>query len=131
MGLLLRALLAWLALAVVMFGNGAVRALALQPRLGEHLARQVATGTGVAIVFTAAFVFVRHLEAPSGADLLKVGALWLALTLAFEFGLGLVSGASWEAMLADYDILQGRLWPLIPLSALVAPWFWGAVGAGR
>ena len=51
------------------------------------------------------------------------------LTLVFEFGMGTLSGASWETMLADYDILHGRLWPLIPVSALIAPWFWGAVGA--
>jgi hypothetical protein len=127
--LLAPAALVWLVLAVVMFANGAVRALVLQPRLGEHLARQVATGTGVLIVFAFALALVRRLESPSSVDLLKVGLLWLVLTLTFEFGMGLVSGASWETMLADYDILHGRLWPLIPVSALVAPWFWGAVGA--
>ena len=131
MRLLRRAFLTWLVLAVVMFANGAVRAVVLQPRLGESLARQVATATGVLIVFALAFAFVRGLDAPSGVDLLRVGLLWLALTLAFECGLGLATGASWEAMLADYDVLQGRLWPLIPVSALVAPWTWGALGTGR
>jgi hypothetical protein len=126
-----RAFLAWVALAMVMFANGTVRAVVLQPRLGEHLARQVAVGSGVIIVFTAALLLVRSLEAPSGAELLKIGALWLVLTLSFEFGMGLVAGASWDEMLADYDVLSGRLWPLIPLSTLVAPWIWGAVGVGR
>lgn len=129
--LLVPAVLAWLVLAAVMFANGTLRALVLQARLGEHLARQVATATGVLIVFGLAAAFVRRLESPSVADLLKVGLLWLTLTLAFEFGMGLVAGASWETMLADYDILHGRLWPLIPASALVAPWFWGAVGVRR
>jgi hypothetical protein len=118
-------------LAVVMFTNGAVRALVLQPRLGEHLARQIATGLGVLIVFGFAFFFVRRLGAPKTVDLLGVGVVWLVLTLAFEFGMGLVAGRSWETMLADYDILEGRLWPLIPLATLVAPWFWGAVGGER
>jgi hypothetical protein len=129
--LLVPAVLAWLVLAAVMFANGTVRALVLQPRLGEHLARQVATGTGVLIVFAFALAFVRRLGSLSAPQLLKVGLLWLALTLTLEFGMGLVAGASWEAMLADYDIRRGRLWPLIPASALVAPWFWGAVGAVR
>ena len=131
MGLLIRALLMWLALAAVMFANGAVRALVWQPRLGEHLARQVATGLGVLIVFGFAFLFVRRLESPTNGELLGVGALWLMLTLAFEFGLGYITGMSWEAMLADYDIREGRLWPLIPTAALIAPWFWGAVGMER
>ena len=121
-----QALLAWLILAVSMFANGSLRVVVLQPRLGEHLARQVATGSGVLIVFAFALVLVRRLEAPSEIDLLKVGLLWLGLTLAFELGLGLATGASWEVMLEDYDVLEGRLWLLIPLSALVAPWTWGA-----
>ncbi len=131
MRLMAHATLAWLLLAVVMFTNGAVRALVWQPWLGEHLARQLATGLGVLIVFGFAFRFVRRLDAPSGVGLLRVGALWLALTLLFEFGLGYITGMSWEAMLADYDILKGRLWPLIPTAALVAPWLWGAAGVKR
>jgi hypothetical protein len=129
--LMTRALLLWVVIAAAMFANGALRVLVLQPRLGEGLAREVATGLGVAIVFGFAFLFVRGVEEPASGDLLLVGTLWLVLTLAFEFGLGYVTGASWQEMLADYDILSGRLWPLIPLSALVAPWFWGALGMGR
>jgi hypothetical protein len=125
------AVLTWLVLAVVMFANGAARAVLLQPRLGEQLARQVATGAGVLIVFGFAYAFVRRVGPVPPTALLMVGGLWLVFTLAFEFGMGLVAGASWEAMLADYDVLAGRLWPLIPASALLAPWFWGALGVGR
>jgi len=52
---------------------------------------------------------------------LRVGVTWLALTLAFEFGLGALQGLSMEEMLAEYDITRGRLWPLIPLATLLAP----------
>jgi hypothetical protein len=128
--LLTRALMTWLVIAAVMFLNGALRVLVLQPRLGEALARQVATGLGVAVVFGFALLFVRGVEKPASGELLLVGALWLVLTLAFEFGLGYISGASRQEMLADYDVLKGRLWPLIPLSALVAPWLWGVLGVG-
>jgi hypothetical protein len=125
--LLRRAFLTWLGLAVVMFANGTVRVLVWQPELGEHVARHVATGLGVLIVLAFAFLLVRRLDAPTHAELLGVGALWLVLTLVFEFGLGYVTGASWEAMLADYDVLAGRLWPLIPAAALAGPWLWGVV----
>jgi hypothetical protein len=125
--LMRRAFLTWLGLAVVMFANGTARVLLWQPWLGEHVARQVATGAGVLIVLGFAFLFVRRLAEPTPAELLGVGTLWLVLTLVFEFGLGYVTGASWEAMLADYDVLAGRLWPLIPAAALVGPWLWGVV----
>ena len=120
-------LLMWWILAVAMFTNGAVRVLVLQPRLGESLARQVATVSGIVIVLALTLPFVRRLDHPRSRDLLKVGLLWLVLTVLFEFGMGLVSGASWEAMLADYDLRRGRLWPLALLAILVAPSLWGAI----
>jgi len=126
------ALLTWLVLAVVMFANGAVRVLVLQPRLGEALARQAATLSGIALVLLVTFFFVRRLDRPSWGDLVKVGGLWLVLTLLFEFGMGWVSGASLEAMLADYDLRQGRLWPFALLVIFAAPCLWGAVlGSGK
>jgi len=121
----------WLVLAVAMFANGTVRVLVLQPRLGEGLARQVATLSGIAIVLALTLPFVRRLARPGAGDLLKVGVLWLVLTLLFEFGMGWISGASWETMLADYDVSRGRLWPLALLVILLAPWFWGAVLGSR
>jgi hypothetical protein len=57
---------------------------------------------------------------------LGVGLFWLVLTVTFEFLFGrYVAGASWEALLADYDVLRGRLWPLVLLTTLLAPSLWG------
>jgi hypothetical protein len=39
---------------------------------------------------------------------------WLALTVAFEFGFGrLVAKQSWDELLADYDVAEGRTWPFV------------------
>ena len=54
--------------------------------------------------------------------LIVIGALWLVLTLAFEFALGrFVSGLSWPEMLAEYNLASGRLWALVPLTVAAAP----------
>jgi hypothetical protein len=50
-----------------------------------------------------------------------VGTLWLVLTLAFEAGLGIASGLSVPEILAQYNVLGGNLWFLVPLFVLVAP----------
>ena len=43
-----------------------------------------------------------------------VGAAWLSLTVAFEFGFGrAVAKQSWEELLADYNVSQGRTWPFV------------------
>ena len=126
MSLAVRAAATWLALLVVMFGNGVFRVLVLQPRLGEDRARQLASLTGLVIVFVAAWIFVRAQAGVGPHALLGVGALWLLLTLAFEFGFGyFVSGLSWAELVADYNVVQGRLWPFVLLGTLVAPWVWG------
>jgi hypothetical protein len=51
-----------------------------------------------------------------------IGALWIALTVTFEFSFGhFVEGLSVDTMLADYNMLNGRLFILMLLSAFIAP----------
>ena len=59
-----------------------------------------------------------------------VGALWLAMTLAFEtFTVRVLGHKPWSAVLADYDLLAGNLWLLVPLWTLVGPYvFFRAAG---
>ena len=48
------------------------------------------------------------------------------MTIGFELLLGhYVSGATWETQVADYNVLQGRWWPLVLLTTFLAPWLWG------
>ena len=54
--------------------------------------------------------------------LLFIGALWLVLTLAFEFGLGHALGRSWAALLADYDLTRGGLLSIGMVVLALAPW---------
>jgi hypothetical protein len=125
-GLYGRAVVAWFILLVLMFGSGTLRVLVLQPRLGEEVARRVASLVGVAIVMAFARAFVARAGAARGSELLAVGLLWTALTLAFEFPFGhYVSGLSWSALLADYDLTRGRLWPLVLVATALGPWMWG------
>jgi len=125
-----KATLTWLILFVVMFANGAIRVLVLQPRLGEALARQVARLSGVALVLLVSWLFVRVSPEARSAQLWWVGVAWVSATVVFEFLLGrFVSGLSWQALLADYNILRGRLWSLILVSVCLGPWFWGIVRA--
>jgi hypothetical protein len=125
-GLFVRAVAMWLVLLAAMMGNGVFRVAILQPRLGESGARNWACLSGIAILVTLSGLFVRRLERPTRRELLAVGVVWAVLTVAFEFLFGhYVSGIPWTALLAEYDVRQGRLWPLVLLTTLVAPWLWG------
>lgn len=56
----------------------------------------------------------RRWPIPTAGDALKIGASWLALTVAFEFGFWrAVAKQSWQQLLADYNLAEGRTWPLV------------------
>lgn len=100
---------------------GAGRQLVLAPLIGDMAARAVGTlALCLAIVLLARRFVARHRPLPAAR--LGVGVLWCALTLAFEFLAGYyLFGASWETLLADWNMAQGHLWPLVPAVTLLAP----------
>lgn len=118
----IRASLAWLAILFLAILNGGFRQVLLIPRLGERDGRIVSTLLLSALVFLAAWLLVPWVRPGSGRAAWSVGALWLLLTLAFEFLAGhYVFGDSWERLLAEYNVAKGRIWILVLISVLVAP----------
>lgn len=109
--------LAWLGFAVVAVGGGIFRVVWLEPRMGERLANLTETLMLAVVLASLLWVAVPWLvPGLRRRDLIRLGILWVVLTLAFEFLFGhFVDGASWAALFANYDISAGRLWVLIPL----------------
>ncbi len=60
----------------------------------------------------------------SWTDMLIVGATWFVLSFLFEMIVGrYLIGVSRWTMLANYNVMQGRLWLLVLLAELVSPLF--------
>ena len=117
-----RALAAWLVLIVAESVHGTVRELWLKPYVGDLRARQICVLTGMLIILGVAYACIHWIRAETPRALWLVGLLWVALTLSFEFGLGLlVLGYSWERMLEDYDITRGGLLALGMVVLLLSP----------
>ncbi len=119
--LLFRAILYWLVLLACAIGLGALRQGVLVAVLGDMLARAVGTLALCAVIAVLAVRFMRR--NPLAASVRwRVGLMWCALTLAFEFLAGhYLMGASWAALWADWNLAAGHLWPLVPATALLAP----------
>lgn len=111
----MRYLLAWFPMIVIAVANGAAREAWLVPRWLSTMALIVLLGLYMSFVF-------RRWPLSSSAQAIAVGAMWLALTVAFESGLGWWSGLSWAQMTAEYNLAAGRLWSLVPLWVGVAPY---------
>lgn len=123
MRLLLQSLVVWALLALSAIGLGFFRVEWLLPRLGEVWAHVLGTINFVAALWIIVWLWLRLAAGPWPARALwGIGALWVAMTVSFEFGFGhYVAGHSWEKLLADYNLFAGRLWVLVLLSTFAAP----------
>ena len=102
-----RAVLAWMLVMLFESVHGTLRELFVAPVIGDLRARQVGVVVGSALVFAVAWLTSRWLGARSRRELLLVGGLWVALTLAFEMALGRAIGATWDRIFSDYNPLRG------------------------
>ena len=124
-----RAILVWLLLLVAMFAAGAFRVAVVAPRLSPFGTEVAGALLGIALILALTRPFIRSLERPRLVTLAGIGALWLALTLAFEFGVfHYVGGKGWESLLAEYDVAEGHLWPFVLAAVALAPFAWARRG---
>lgn len=119
----LRYLIAWFVLLLVAVVNGGLRDLTYGKQVSELLANQISCVIGILLFAVVISQYVRRWPPASAREAWFIGVFWMALTVAFEFlFFHYVGGHTWEALLANYDLASGRLWPLILLWVLVAPY---------
>ena len=117
-----RTLAIWLVLLVVAIANGGFRQSVLIPRVGTQAGHIISTLMLCAGILIATCAAARWLSPSTPRDAITIGAAWLALTLAFEFGFGRYRGKSWGELFADYNVLKGRIWILVLVTTAAAPW---------
>lgn len=99
----------WLMIAVAESASGTLRRLFLVPLIGDMPSRQFGVILGSGIIFLITVLNIRSMAFVSSRGLLQAGGFWVLLTLCFELGLGVLTGASWERILSDYDLSRGGL----------------------
>jgi hypothetical protein len=115
---------AWLGLVALAIVNGALREKTYGPHMEELSAHQLSTVIGLCL-FAAYIWFLTGLcRLETARQALLIGAMWLIMTVAFEFLFGhYVAGHSWSRLLHDYNLLKGRVWVLVLIWTAVAPYF--------
>lgn len=117
-----RWLLAWLGGPVIGIANGVTRELVYAERVGDLTAHQISTAVAVALFALYFALLERRWPLPTFRTAFLVGAVWLVLTVAFEFGFGhWGDGKTWGELLADYNVFRGHLWPLVLAWLAVGP----------
>jgi hypothetical protein len=115
-------LLAWFPMIIIAVINGAARDLWYKKYVGELRAHQISTFTLILLFGLYIYFIIAKFRPSSGKQALYIGLLWLTLTVIFEFGLGLLRGSSWSTMLEDYNIFHERVWILILIWTVLAPY---------
>ena len=124
--MIVRAVVIWFALLAVAVLNGTFRVAVLVPRLGDAAGHVVSTLMLCGLIALLSWAAIGWVHPATPAQAAAVGALWLVLTLVFEFGFGhFVAHKSWTELLADYDVLGGRIWPLVLVTTAAAPYLMG------
>lgn len=98
-----------------------------QATYGRHLpelaAHQVSTVTGILLTGAVVWSVSRFWPIGTAKEARIIGACWLMMTIAFEFGFGhYVAGHSWSRLFADYNLADGRVWSLFLAWIAVLPY---------
>ena len=120
----------WFVLLVVAVINGALREMTYGHFLSELRAHQLSTILAIILTGAAVWSFAHYYPMRSGSVALLIGAVWVTLTVAFEFTFGrYVSGHSWQKLFFDYNVLAGRMWPIFLLWILMLPYIVYRIGS--
>ena len=118
-----RALLIWSAFVPIAIVNGAIRDLWIAPESGAASAHVISTLMLCLAIVALASLTIAWIGPLDVRATMRIGALWLAMTLAFEFLAGhFLFSSPWERLLADYNVARGRIWVLVPATTAIAPW---------
>jgi len=113
----------WLLVMAVEFAHGTLRWIFLRPRVGDFRSGQIGVFTGSVLFLLIVYFCEPWMTLRSFADCLRVGLLWVVLTLAFEWNFGrYVMGRSWESIAAEYNLSHGGLMPVGLAIFAMTPW---------
>ncbi|WP_319762162.1 hypothetical protein [Maridesulfovibrio sp.] len=113
----------WIPMIPIAIANGVLREKTYGKRMNELRAHQLSSVTAIILFYGYTCLFQKIVPAADGSEALLAGAIWLSLTVCFEFVFGkYLAGHSWKKLLADYNIFKGRLWPLVLFTIFIAPY---------
>jgi hypothetical protein len=75
-----------------------------------------------ALVYLTTWLTIGWIHPTRAGEALGIGALWLGVTLAFEFLAGHYGfGKDWAVLPEDYDLSRGRIWVAVLIVVVLAP----------
>ena len=113
--LLLTAVRVWgVEILVSGFNYFVLMQLMYEPLWGERVAHQIGMSTRIVYIFVFAYLLLSYARGYSRRDLVHVGALWLTLTLIFEWaGSIFLLRRPVDEILEGLHVERGYMWPYV------------------
>ena len=123
MGIVLKYAVSWIGLVGIGIFNGVLRVKGYRQFMSELTAHQLSTVIGLALFGVYIWVLTRTWRIESSDQAFAIGAIWLVLTVVFEFIFGhYVIGHPWSKLFHDYNLLKGRVWVFVLIWTAIAPY---------
>ena len=117
---------AWLIILPCMIANGVLRELVLKQLVPAQVAEAISVAIGIAIVLVLTRWLLHPLAGKAPSELVRASVTLVLLTVAFEFLFGhYVDRKSWSDLVANYEIWNGKLWPIALATIAFTPFLWG------
>lgn len=118
----IKQILLWLPMIVIAFGNATLRELFFIKYYSEFRAHQLSTITLIVLCAIYIWLVIPLLNIQNSRQAFLIGIVWVLLTVVFEFTLGRLTNKSWEYLLRDYNIFDGRIWLVFLISLFLLPY---------
>lgn len=113
----------WGGMVILSILNGALREKVYDQFMPELSAHQLSTFIGIILFGVYIWILTGVCRIESSKQAFVIGGMWLIMTVAFEFLFGrYVVGNTWNKLFRDYNLLKGRVWPLVLIWIAVAPY---------
>ena len=114
----------WFLFMILAIINAGIRNGVYKPIVGDLRAHQLSTIIFISMIIIVTYLILRFSNLKlTDKESFIIGTVWLLLTICFEFLAGHYAfGNSWEKLLADYNILEGRIWSLVLVTTFLAPY---------
>ena len=119
---MIKYILLWFPMLFLAIANGIMREALIRPRTTLVRAHQLSTFSLICLFSLYFYILILIFPETTQGQALKAGFLWLALTLAFEFGFGRYRGRTWGELIGEYNIFAGKVWILIPIWVTFGLW---------
>ena len=119
--MIIKSILIWSLMIPLAILNGALRVGLIEPIIGEIYANPISCVILCLLIFIVSFIFIPKLGNGIKVVYIKIGILWVLLTIIFETILGLFMGNTINEVIMAYNIATGNFWLIVVIFIGFAP----------